>query len=155
LSRRLTLNEEIEKVTNDFLGNESIRPYVASSVLREKAQRLIHSSLSYVTNIVDHHIIDADIHVLTSEDPITEYRDAYGALLTSMDGWADITRGRVYIHQGVGHHNYMLSYPHLDRNADLILELLDQIVATPCLRSGERAARRSTAAISPADRARR
>jgi thioesterase domain-containing protein len=57
--------------------------------------------------------------------------------------------------EGVGHHNYMLSHPHLDRNADLILEFLDQIVATPCLRSGERAARRSTAAISPADRARR
>jgi fengycin family lipopeptide synthetase E len=124
-------DEEIEKVTNDFLGNESVRPYVASSVLREKARRLIHSSLSYVTNIVDHHIIDADIHVLTSEDPIMEYRDASGALLVSMDGWADITRGRVHIHQGVGHHNYMLSHPHLDRNADLILELLDQIVATP------------------------
>jgi hypothetical protein len=121
----------------------------------KKPGGLICSSLNYVTNVVDHHIINADIHVLTSEDPITEYRDASGALLASMDGWADVTHGHVHIHQDVGHHNYMLSHPHLDRNADLILELLDQIVATPCLRSGERAARRSTAAISPADRARR
>jgi tyrocidine synthetase-3 len=121
-------DEEIEGITNDFLGEESVRPYLASPVLREKARRLIRSSLSYVGNAVDYHMIDADIHVVTSEDPITEYRDAAGTVLISQAGWADVTRGRLRIRRGRGHHNYMLVHPHLDGNTDLLRESLDHIM---------------------------
>jgi amino acid adenylation domain-containing protein len=118
---------EVEQITNNFLGDESVQPYVASPVLREKAQRLIRGSLGYVGNAVDYHVIDADIHVLTSEEPITEYRDEAGTLVISLSGWADVTRGRLQVHRGFGHHNYMLAHPHLDRNAELIRETLDRI----------------------------
>jgi amino acid adenylation domain-containing protein len=120
-------NEEITRITGTFLGDESVRPYVASPILRDKAQRLVRSSLNYVANALDYHTINADIHVLTSENPITEYCDDAGKLLISQSGWADVTRGQLRIYNGVGHHNYMLSYPHLDRNADMIRNIFDRI----------------------------
>ena len=128
LQRTPFAGEEIERITNDFLEDESVRSYMASAVLREKSQRLIRSSLRYVESAVDYHMIDADIHVLTSENPITEYRDDTGTLLISQAGWADVTRGRLRIRRGVGDHNYMLAYPHLERNAELICQELDEIL---------------------------
>jgi len=120
-------DEEITRITDTFLGDESLRSYLASPILRDKAQRLVRSSLSYVENAVDYHTINADIHVLTSENPITEYRDDAGKLLISQSGWADVTRGQLCIYDGFGHHNYMLAHPHLDRNADMIRKILDRI----------------------------
>lgn len=123
--------EEIDKITNGFLGDESVRSYLASPVLVEKARRLVRGSLNYVEHAVDYHLIDADIHVLTSEQPITEYRDAAGTLLVSLEGWAEATRGRLLVYPGVGHHNFMLAHPHLDRNAELIRDLLARILPAP------------------------
>jgi amino acid adenylation domain-containing protein len=130
LQRTPLSDEEIERVTADFLGAESVQALLASPVLQEKARRLVRSSLDHVADAVDHHVIDADIHVLTSAHPITEYRDPTGTLLVSMPGWAEVTRGRLRFHQGVGHHNYMLAHPHLDRNAELIRGILDQIAGS-------------------------
>src|SRR5262249_35617104 len=61
---------EIAAITSNFLGDESIKPYLASPVLQEKAERLISSSLRYVEKAVDHHVIDADIVVLAAEDSV-------------------------------------------------------------------------------------
>ena len=121
---------EVMKITAGFLDDESVRPYLASSVLREKAERLIRSSLRYVERTVDYHMINADIDVVTGEESVAEYRDASGAVVVSQSGWADVTRGRLAIRQGVGHHNYMLTMPYLDRNAELIGEILAQIMRT-------------------------
>lgn len=120
--------DEVQRIANVFLGDESIKPYLASPILYDKAHRLVHSSLAYVQNAVDYHCIHADIHVLTSEQCITEYRDETGTLLVSLDAWAEVTTGRLHVHPGVGHHNYMLAPPHLDRNVDLIRRILDSIV---------------------------
>jgi amino acid adenylation domain-containing protein len=119
--------EEIDKITMDFLGHESVRPYVASPILRDKAERLVRSSLNYAANAVDYHIINADIHVVTSENPVTEYRDASGRLVISQAAWSDVTRGQLHVHDGCGHHNYMLGHPYLDRNADTIGKIFDRL----------------------------
>ena len=115
---------------SEFLDEDSIRPYVARPVLREKAARRIRSSLDYVANTTDHHVIDADIHVLTGADATDEYRDASGALVISLAGWADVTRGRLRVYRGVGEHNHMLAYPHLDANAAIIRGIVEDIAAS-------------------------
>ena len=120
--------EEVRHIMSNFLDDESVQPYLASPLLREKAERLVRNSLGYVERAVDYHVIDADIHVLTSADPITEYRDQTGTLVISQAGWADVTRGRLHVLRGVGHHNHMLAHPHLDRNADLIRDIFNRIV---------------------------
>jgi amino acid adenylation domain-containing protein len=122
---------EIAAITNNFLGDESIKPYLASPVLREKAERLIRSSLRYVERAVDHHVINADIVVLTAENSIAEYRDGNGTLLVSQSGWAEVTRGRLRVREGVGHHNYMLVPPYLGRNAELIGEIVAEMARSP------------------------
>jgi amino acid adenylation domain-containing protein len=119
--------DEIERVSADFLGDESVRPYLASPVLHERARRLVRSSLLYVGRAVDHHVVNADIHMLSSEDALTEHFDADGTLLISQSAWAEVTRGRVCVHPGSGHHNQMLGSSHLDRNAELIRHILDLI----------------------------
>jgi amino acid adenylation domain-containing protein len=122
-------DEEITSVADQFLSHESIQPYVSSPILSEKARRLIRSSYAYIEHAIDHDVIAADIHVLTSDDKKTEQRDECGRLLTSVDGWADVTRGRLYIRQGLGSHNYMLYPPHLVENAQVVREILDRTVA--------------------------
>jgi amino acid adenylation domain-containing protein len=121
---------EIERITRDFLEDASLRGYFSSPVLREKARRLIRKSMQHAADSVDHHIVDCDIHVLTSEHPTTEYRDPTGTLLVSLQAWAQLTRGQLRIHPGVGDHNHMLATPHLDRNAALLREIIDQIAGS-------------------------
>ena len=122
-------DEEIARVADRFLGDDSIQPYVSSPILLEKARRLIRNSHAYIEHAVDHHMIAADIHVLTSDDRKTEHRDESGRLVTSVDGWADVTRGRLHVRQGAGNHNYMLCQPHIDDNVNMIREVLDRTVA--------------------------
>jgi thioesterase domain-containing protein len=87
----------------------------------------VHASLAYVENAVDYHAIHADIHVLTGEDSVPEYRDEGGRLAASLHAWAEVTSGRLQTHPGVGPHNYMLAQPYLDRNVRSIRRLLDSM----------------------------
>jgi thioesterase domain-containing protein/acyl carrier protein len=126
--KRMPIPEmEITRVTEEFLGDPSMAPYLASPALREKVARIIRSSLCYVGDAVDEHVISADIHVLAGADSITEYHDAAGQLVISQSGWTALTRGCLRVVQGVGDHNHMLAHPHLERNAALISDILRQI----------------------------
>jgi amino acid adenylation domain-containing protein len=126
--RRMPIAEaEIDRVTAEFLGDASMAPYLASPVLREKAARMVRNSLRQAGDATDERVIRSDIHVLASLDSVTEFRDAEGQLLISQDGWAQLTRGRLFVVQGVGHHNYMLAHPHLERNAELIRDILHRV----------------------------
>jgi hybrid polyketide synthase/nonribosomal peptide synthetase FtdB len=117
-------DQEVERVTREFLNDESMKPYLASPILRDKAQRLVGSSLRYAANSVDYHTIDTDIHVLTSENPAAEYRDASGKLVVSQSAWTDVIRGELKVYRGDGSHNTMLGHPHLARNAAAIADIL-------------------------------
>ena len=44
--------------------------------------------------------------------------------------WAQVTRGQLRIHRGVGDHNHMLAMPYLDRNAALIREIIERIAGS-------------------------
>jgi amino acid adenylation domain-containing protein len=144
---------EIVRVSGNFLGDESVRSYLASAVLRDKAERLVRASLNYAATAVDYHTIRADIHVVTSENSIAEYHDESGNLMISQSGWADVTRGRLHVHSGFGHHNHMLAHPHLDRNAEVIARIIDRIARSAASRNRDRAVGEGSPAASAGHRA--
>ena len=119
--------EEVQNVADQFLQHESVRPYLASPILRDKAYRLIRSSHAYIENAVDYHPISANIHVLVQEAWTDERRDKSGRLLASTRAWQEVTCGTLNIHRGEGHHNYMLYQPHLDRNVEIIRGILEEV----------------------------
>jgi thioesterase domain-containing protein len=119
-------DEEIRRITAEFLNDESLSLYLKSEVLRDKAERQVRSSLQYAARSVDYHRLDTDIHVVTSENPTTEYRDDGGKLLVSLAAWQDVIGGRLHVYTGAGHHNFMLNPPHLERNTMLIADIIEQ-----------------------------
>ena len=113
---------EVERVTEAFLGHESIRAQVATPVLHEKAARLIARYFDYLTRTLDRHAIAGDIVGLVA-DAEGEHRDASGELFVSRRAWAEATRGTYREIVGEGAHNFMLSPPHLGPNAARLREI--------------------------------
>jgi len=118
--------DEVKKLSDDFLNHESNRPYLTSTILREKAYRLIERSFAYIENAVDHHPVAANIHVVLSENSQDIYTDDSGRILISTPAWAEVTRGEFHTYQGTGDHNQMLYHPWLDRNIGVIRGIFDQ-----------------------------
>ncbi|MCP4686919.1 MAG: amino acid adenylation domain-containing protein [Desulfobacterales bacterium] len=116
--------EDVTAVAEEFLSQESLRPYLSNTVLKEKALRRIKSSFAFFDAMVDHHVVNSDIHVVLAEDSPDVHEDASGAVLASVSAWADATRGKLQIIPGSGGHNRMLRPPHLERNADLLKKIL-------------------------------
>ena len=125
LERTPFAEEEVRKIAEEFLNHESVSPYLTSKILREKAYRLIQCSYAYIENSTDHHMIDADIHLVLCENSIDVHRDAAGRMLVSKSAWADVTRGKFETYQGSGDHIHMLDNPYLSRNVELIRRILD------------------------------
>jgi thioesterase domain-containing protein len=65
-------------------------------------------------------MIDADLHLVTSEDLAGPEADARRAL------WAGATTGRLAIHPGYGPHTDMIFREHLAGNARVIRTILDR-----------------------------
>jgi amino acid adenylation domain-containing protein len=107
---------EARRVAEQFLEAESVKAYLTSPVLRDKAFRNIERYYAHFSNSEDRHVIDADIHLLLSEDAPDPYRDEQGRIVCSKLGWAEGTRGRFVTHSGSGEHNHMLFPPHLEPN---------------------------------------
>ncbi len=118
---------EAERVTADFLGHESIRPYVSTPVLYEKAARRIARYYDYMARAVDDHVIAADILHLVSHEPGDHY-DAEGRLFVTRGGWAQATRGRYVEALGEGDHKHMLMPPHLAANARWLCHVGEKIL---------------------------
>jgi thioesterase domain-containing protein/acyl carrier protein len=117
---------EVERVTAEFLGHESVRDHVATAVLREKATRLIAAYFDYLSRTLDRAVIGADLFGLVSAEP-GEHLDAQGQLFVSRRAWAEATRGRYVEEVGEGGHNFMLAPPHLEPNARRLLRMFAQL----------------------------
>ena len=114
---------EVERVTEAFLGHESIRAQVATPVLHEKAARLIARYFDYLTRTLDERTTIAGDIVGLVADAEGEHRDAAGELFVSRRAWAEATRGRYREIVGDGAHNFMLAPPHLAPNAARLREI--------------------------------
>jgi amino acid adenylation domain-containing protein len=130
LARTPFTPEEVRRIADEFLGHESIRHYLKTPVLRERAYRLIERSYEWIEHAVDFHRVRADIHVLTAEDSPDEHRETPGGrLLASRSAWTEVTSARVREYQGDGDHNHLLFQPHLDRNIKTLREIVSSAMA--------------------------
>lgn len=115
---------EAQRVAERFLNHESVAPYLTSPVLREKVIRQVERYYAHIANTTDDYIVDANIHVLLSEESRDEKTDESGRVVVTLQGWADVTRGTFKTYQGVGDHNSILYLPHLAANVRILEEIL-------------------------------
>ncbi len=115
---------EAQRVAEQFLSHESVTPYLTSPILKEKVIRQIERYYAHISNTVDSYIVDANIHVLLSDDSQDFGKDESGRIVVSLHGWADVTRGIFKTYQGVGDHNNILYPPHLETNVHILREIL-------------------------------
>ncbi|HKB13082.1 MAG TPA: amino acid adenylation domain-containing protein [Vicinamibacterales bacterium] len=121
---------EVRRIADEFLGHDSIRQYLATPVLRDRAYRMIERSYAWIEQAVDLHTVRADIHVLTAEDSADEYHaPPGGTLIASRSAWAEATTGRLHVHRGEGDHNHLLYQPYLDRNIAVLRGIVDAAAA--------------------------
>jgi amino acid adenylation domain-containing protein len=85
--------------------------------LKEKARKKMEAYLTYNLNISQLHVISAEIHLVLSEESQTEERPS----------WDKYTRKSVTTYNGCGSHTYMFSPGYLEKNAELIREILGKI----------------------------
>jgi len=147
-------DSEVKKRAEQFLSHESIAPYLTSPILWEKAFRIIKRYHDYISNSVDRHIVNANIHVLRSENSKSIFRDTdpeflellsgensqqlsqegTGRVIVSLPGWAEVTRGSFKTYEGVGDHNYMLYQPHLETNFRILRDIIDRAFSSKTLK---------------------
>jgi thioesterase domain-containing protein len=120
---------EVRRIADEFLGHESIRQALTTPVLRDRAYRLVESSYAWIESAVDHHTVQSTIHVLKADDSTVEYRDESGTLVASIPAWAEVALGGLRVHQADGDHNHMLYQPYLDRNAEIIRDIVAAAIA--------------------------
>ncbi|MCF3650807.1 amino acid adenylation domain-containing protein [Synoicihabitans lomoniglobus] len=117
---------ECEKVTAAFLDHESIRPYVSTPLLRDKAARVIAAYYDLMSHSTDQHQVAADIHGMVCQDSV-DHIDENNIPLTRTHGWRDVTRGSYRVHPAQGDHNAMLYPPYLSPNAQSLRDILTNI----------------------------
>ena len=118
--------EECANVTRAFLDHESIKPYVATPLLREKAARVIAAYYAHMSHSLDTEVINADIHGIVCADSADHLNES-GEALTLTHGWTEVTEGSYHIHAGHGRHNDLLYPPYLDTNAKTLRDILAKI----------------------------
>ncbi len=113
---------EAQRTASQFLNDASI----TSPILRDKFMRMVGRYYAHVSNTVDTHSVNADIHLIVGEDFEDLYRDDSGRIVASTLGWADVTSGTFKTYQGVGDHNNLLYQPYVETNARILREILEQ-----------------------------
>jgi amino acid adenylation domain-containing protein len=121
--------EEARRLALEFVGAEGVQAYVDNPVLKDKLIRMIERYYETLARKPDDALIDANIHVIISENSQDEYRDDGGRLICSKSGWAAVTRNVFRIYQGSGEHGRMLHQPYLAANAALLRTIFESIFA--------------------------
>ena len=111
---------EAERVAQEFMGHENLAAYFDNDLLKEKVYRQIQAYYRYSGETVESGTVQADLHVILSENAVTEYRDAAGQLVADTFGWQELTSGDFATHTGFGTHNQMLYEPALGQNAQIL-----------------------------------
>jgi thioesterase domain-containing protein len=115
---------EPRRLAMEFLDSDEVKRYVKGPILRDKVLRTIDRYFDYLSRTQDSDIINANIHVVVSENSEDNYHDESGHLVISKSGWADVTHGKFRTYQGHGDHAHMLHRPHTESNAVILREIL-------------------------------
>ena len=118
--------DETRRTAEQFVNDESIKPYLTSPILKEKIIRNIECYYDYLSNSVDTNTISANIHLLRSEEKQDVHLDSNGNIVIKMLGWKNVIHGVFRTYQGAGNHNHILYQPYLDTNIHILREILDQ-----------------------------
>lgn len=125
--------EETRRLALQFVGDGELQAYVDNPALKDKVIRMIERYYETLAREPDdappNASIDANIHVITSENSQDEYRDDSGRLICSKSGWGAVTRSGFNTYQGSGEHGRMLHQPHLEPNTILLREIFDSVSA--------------------------
>jgi amino acid adenylation domain-containing protein len=117
--------DEAPRVATQFLESEGARKYLTSPVLRDKAFRNIERYYAHLSSTDDRHVIDADIHLLMSDEASEPHRDEEGNVVCDKLGWERATRGRFNTYPGYGDHNTMLYSPFFESNVAKLREIFE------------------------------
>ena len=115
--------DEAKRLATEFVEAEGVREYVPSAVLRDKTVRMIGRYLDEMSRNLDDGMVDAPIHLVTSEDNSDVFIDETGRAVSSKPAWADVTRCGLTTCRGHGNHAQMLHLPHLDANTAILSDI--------------------------------
>jgi amino acid adenylation domain-containing protein len=121
--------QEARRLAAEFLGTEEVSSIVSSALLRDKVVRKIERYYASLSTTPDDGMVAADIHVIVSENSPDTFCDDAGQLVCSKSAWAEATRGHFRMYQGLGDHQYMLHQKHIDGNAQLLRDILENVLA--------------------------
>jgi tyrocidine synthetase-3 len=122
------LHDVVMRIATEFLADETIAPYCATPVLRDKVIRRIVGVHRLFAEMTDDQIIDANIHVVLANPPMLEARFE-DRVISSVAAWKDATRGTFRTYAGEGNHAVMLTQPALAQNAAAIQSILARVAA--------------------------
>lgn len=120
---------ESRRLALEFLDADGVKGYIKNPLLRDKVVRTIDRYYDYLSGTPDNDIVNANIHVITSENSPDNYYDEDGRLACSKSGWAHVTRGEFRMYQGQGDHRYMLHRQYLEGNASILREIFQAVAA--------------------------
>jgi fengycin family lipopeptide synthetase E len=117
---------EARRLALSFVGDAGTRRYIDSPVLRDKVTRLIERYYTFFSDNEDRGTVDANIHVIASENSEDAYRDEAGEIICSQIAWREATRRAFVTWPGHGGHNYMLHREHIEQNVALLRAILNE-----------------------------
>jgi fengycin family lipopeptide synthetase E len=117
-------DSEARRLASSLVGDAGTRRYVDSPVLRDKATRIIERYYAFFSSNEDAGSVDANIHVIASENSLDAYHDDAGRTICSQSAWREATRRVFVAWPGHGGHNYMLLPPHVEQNSALLRGIL-------------------------------
>jgi len=115
----LLSEEEITKVTDEYLADPRAQEYLTSPVLREAMRQRIAASLRFIHHLQDDGLIHADIHFITSE--------TYAHIPERTENWSTATTGSLHVYTGFGPHAEMISAAYMQSNAQVYKDILAKL----------------------------
>lgn len=128
LARIPVSSDEVDRMVQQFLESDEIRPFLITPLLRDKAKRRIRAYYNYLYNTVDSWTVNCDLHLIVAEQSVESFEDERGRVLASHAAWKDATRGRLWTYRGRGTHNEMLNQPAIAENGTLIEEICTGLI---------------------------
>jgi thioesterase domain-containing protein len=78
----------------------------------------------FIGELIESGTTQANIHLIVAPDSKAQVDAHTGTLISSLEGWGDLTEGRFQRYAGDGLHRVMLQSPHLENNVALLKQIL-------------------------------
>jgi thioesterase domain-containing protein len=79
----------------------------------------------FIGESVESGAIQGDIHLIVAPNSKDFVHSPTGAVIATLPGWKEMTRGCFQVYAGDGDHREMLTPPYLERNVELLKKILE------------------------------